>query len=188
MSATEIQIDLSVEEIAERPSPIAWALDHCRRYPLGAVGALIVLVMIFMAVFADVIAPYDPEVNSFEHMLQPPSLQFLLGTDDFGRDIFTRIIYGSRTALFVGFVAAFVGATAGLVLGVASAYFGGWFDLVLQRIMDIVMAFPLIIMALAVVAVLGSRIDKVIIAITIPFIPMSARVVRSNALPSREIP
>ena len=188
MSVLHKQIDLSAEEIAERPSPIAWVLDHVRRYPLGAAGALIVLVMIFMAVFAEVIAPYDPEINSFEHMLLAPSLQFLLGTDDFGRDIFSRIIYGSRTALFVGFVAAFVGATAGLVLGVASAYYGGWFDLVLQRIMDVIMAFPLIIMALAVVAVLGSGIDKVIIAITIPFIPMCARVVRSNALAIREIP
>ena len=102
--------------------------------------------------------------------------------------MFSRIIYGARTALFVGFVAAFVGATGGLILGVASAYYGGWFDLIVQRIMDVFMAFPLIIMALAVVAVLGTGIDKVIIAITIPFIPQCARVVRSNALAIREIP
>jgi peptide/nickel transport system permease protein len=188
MSVSEIQLKASVGEIAERPSWMAVVLDHIRRYPLGAAGALIVLVMIFMATFAELVAPYDPELNAFEYMLQPPSLQFLLGTDDFGRDIFSRIIYGSRTALFIGFVAAFVGATAGLVLGVASAFYGGWFDLVLQRIMDVVMAFPLIIMALAVVAVLGSGIDKVIIAITIPLIPMCARVVRSSALAIREIP
>jgi peptide/nickel transport system permease protein len=112
----------------------------------------------------------------------------LLGTDDFGRDIFSRIIYGARTALFVGFVAAFIGATGGLILGVASAYFGGWLDLLVQRIMDVFMAFPLIILALAVVAVLGPGIDKVIIAITIPFIPQCARVVRSSALAIREIP
>ena len=188
MSMSEIQRDLSAEKIAERPSRIAVVLDYVRRYPLGAAGAMVVLAMLFMAVFADVIAPYDPEENSFEHMFSPPSLQFLLGTDDFGRDIFSRIIFGSRTALFVGFVAASVGATAGLVLGVASAYFGGWVDLVLQRVMDVFMAFPLIIMALAVVAVLGTGIDKVIIAITIPFIPMCARVVRSSALAIREIP
>ena len=163
-------------------------LGSIRRYPLGAAGAVVVLVMIFLALFAELIAPYDPEANSFEHMLTAPNMQFLLGTDDFGRDIFSRIIYGARTALFVGFVAAFIGATGGLVLGVASAYFGGWFDLIVQRVMDVFMAFPLIIMALAVVAVLGTGIDKVIIAITIPFIPQCARVVRSNALAIREIP
>ncbi len=185
---TEIPVDAQTGELAERQPFLSVCFDLIRRQPLGAAGAVVVLVMLFMAVFADVIAPYDPEADAFEYMFQPPSLQFLLGTDDFGRDIFSRIVFGARTALFVGFVAAFVGATAGLVLGVASAYFGGWFDLVLQRIMDIVMAFPLIIMALAVVAVLGSGIDKVIIAITIPFIPMCARVVRSSALAIREIP
>ena len=188
MSVSEIRLKPGAAEIAERPSWIAVFFDHIRRYPLGAAGALIVLVMIFLSIFADQVAPYDPEINAFEHMFNPPSLQFLLGTDDFGRDIFSRIVHGARTALFVGFVAAFVGATAGLVLGVASAYYGGWFDLIMQRVMDVIMAFPLIIMALAVVAVLGSGIDKVIIAITIPFIPMCARVVRSSALAIREIP
>ena len=186
MTVPHIQVD--AVELAERPPWTVVIFGLIRRYPLGAAGALVVIVMIAMALFADVIAPYDPEANAFEHMFTPPGLQFLLGTDDFGRDILSRIIYGARTALFVGFVAAFVGATAGLVLGVASAYFGGWFDLLLQRVMDVFMAFPLIIMALAVVAVLGPGIDKVIIAITIPFIPQCARVVRSSALAIREIP
>ena len=121
-------------------------------------------------------------------MLVPPSADFWFGTDAFGRDILTRIIYGARTALFVGFTAAFVGATAGLVLGVASAYFGGLFDLIFQRVVDVVMAFPLIVLALAVVATLGAGTVNVIIAITIPFIPQCARVVRSSALAIREIP
>ena len=185
---TASEFELPTTEIAERASWTAVVLDHIRRFPLGAAGAFVVLIMILMAVFADVVAPHDPEANAFEYMLSPPSLQFWLGTDDFGRDILSRIIYGARTALFVGFVAAFIGSAAGLVLGVASAYFGGWFDLVVQRIMDIFMAFPLIILALAVVAVLGPGIDKVIIAITIPFIPLCARVVRSSALSIREIP
>ena len=188
MTAPDIQVETDAVELAERPPWTVVIFGLIRRYPLGAAGALVVIVMIAMALFADVIAPYDPEANAFEHMFTPPGLQFLLGTDDFGRDILSRIIYGARTALFVGFVAAFVGATAGLVLGVASAYFGGWFDLLLQRVMDVFMAFPLIIMALAVVAVLGPGIDKVIIAITIPFIPQCARVVRSSALAIREIP
>ena len=186
MTAPHIQVD--AVELAERPPWTVVIFGLIRRYPLGAAGAFVVIVMIVMALFADVIAPYDPEENSFEHMFTPPGLQFLLGADDFGRDLFSRIIFGARTALIVGFVSAGVGATAGLILGVASAYFGGWFDLLLQRVMDVFMAFPLIIMALAVVAVLGPGIDKVIIAITIPFIPQCARVVRSSALAIREIP
>lgn len=163
-----------------------WLL--CRRQPLGLFGALIVLIMILMAIFAETISPYDPEANNFEFMLSSPNAQFWLGTDQFGRDLLTRIIYGARTALFVGFVAATFGAGFGLVLGVASAYFGGLTDLIVQRVMDVIMAFPLIILALAVVATLGNGIENVIIAITIPFIPQCARVVRSSALAIREIP
>ncbi len=159
-----------------------------RKQPLGTAGAVVVLLMIFAAVFAPQLAPYDPEANSFENMLVPPSAEFLLGTDQFGRDLFSRIIYGARTALFVGFVCAILGSFGGLVLGVASAYFGGLFDLVTQRIIDVFMAFPLIIMALAIVAIFGTGTDKVIIAITIPFIPRCARVVRSSALQIREMP
>jgi peptide/nickel transport system permease protein len=121
-------------------------------------------------------------------MTEAPSLAHWLGTDQFGRDLLSRIIYGARTALIVGLTSAFIGGTAGLVLGVASAYFGGLIDLVLQRVFDIVMAFPLIIMALAVVAIFGTGVQNVIIAITIPLIPRCARVVRSSALAIREIP
>ena len=163
-------------------------MTNARKHPLGAFGAGIVIVMVFMAGFADIVTAFDPELNSFENMLTPPGDPYYLGTDQFGRDVLTRIIYGSRTALFVGLTAAFFGSVIGLVLGVASAYFGGRFDLILQRVMDVFMAFPLIIMALAIVATLGPGTENVIIAITIPFIPQCARVVRSNALAIREIP
>ena len=162
--------------------------DFIRNQPLGAAGGAIVILMIVAAIFADFITVYDPEQISFEAMLVPPQWAYPLGTDNYGRDILTRVIYGARTALFVGFVAAFVGSFIGLVLGVASAYFGGTFDLIFQRVMDVFLAFPLIILALAVVAVLGTGTENVIIAITIPFIPQCARVVRSNALAIREIP
>ena len=163
-------------------------IDMIRRQPLASAGGLVVLIMIFATIFANFLTPYDPEAASWVNQLTPPSAEFWLGTDAFGRDILTRIIYGARTALFVGFTAAFVGATGGLILGVASAYFGGRFDIICQRLVDIVMAFPLIVLALAVVATLGASTVNVIIAITIPFIPQCARVVRSSALAIREIP
>ena len=163
-------------------------IDLIRRQPLASAGGLVVLIMIFATIFANFLTPYDPEAASWVNQLTPPSAEFWLGTDAFGRDILTRIIYGARTALFVGFTAAFVGATGGLILGVASAYFGGRFDIICQRLVDIVMAFPLIVLALAVVATLGASTVNVIIAITIPFIPQCARVVRSSALAIREIP
>ena len=111
--------------------------DLMRRQPLGTAGAFVVVLMVLATIFAEVLSPYDPEMISFESMLVPPSVDHWMGTDAFGRDILTRIIYGARTALFVGFTAAFVGSTLGLILGVASAYFGGLFDLVVQRLVDI---------------------------------------------------
>ncbi len=176
------------EEVAERKGLLKTAFHFIRRQPLGAGGGLIVLVMILAAVFADFVAPYDPIENAFDKMHLAPSAEHILGTDQFGRDLFSRIVYGARTALFVGFTCAFVGGFLGLVLGVTSAYFGGLFDLIFQRVMDVFMAFPLIIMALAVVSIFGTGTQNVIIAITIPFIPRCARVVRSSALALREIP
>ena len=162
--------------------------DLARRQPLGTAGAFVVVLMATAAATAGILTPFDPERASLQHMLTPPGGQFLMGTDEFGRDILTRVLYGARTALFIGLVSAFVGATAGLIIGVASAYFGGLFDLIVQRIVDIFLAFPLIIMALAVVATLGPGVQNVIIAIIVPFIPQCARVVRSSALSIREIP
>ena len=187
MSTPEIYVEADDLLGAHKPWWVKlWSL--CKSQPLGAAGALVVITMIVLAVFAEYISPYDPELNAFEHMLEAPNADFWFGTDQFGRDILTRLIYGARTALFVGFTCAFVGGFGGLVLGVASAYYGGTFDLIVQRIMDVFMAFPLIILALAVVATLGTGVENVIIAITIPFIPQCARVVRSSALSIREIP
>jgi peptide/nickel transport system permease protein len=160
----------------------------CRRNPLGAAGGVVIIVMLFVAAFADIIAPYDPVANAFDRMHMPPGLENWLGTDQFGRDVFSRIVYGARTALLVGFASSFFGAFVGLVLGVASAYFGGKIDLIVQRVLDVFMAFPLIILALAVIAIFGTGAQNIILAITIPFIPRCARVVRSSALAIRELP
>ena len=159
--------------------------DFIRRRPLGAFGALLILVMIVAAVFAPVIAPYDPLQVSFKDLLLPPSGAHLVGTDAFGRDVFSRLIFGSQTALLVGFSASLVGSSVGLLLGVVGAFFGGRIDQLIQRSMDVLLSFPLIVLAIAVVAALGGgegKLSNVIIAITIPIIPRVARVIRSSAL------
>jgi len=182
---------LETADLVEPTSHRRWAAavrDFVRRRPLGAAGAVIVLVMLLVAVTATVIAPYDPLAVDFGAMLGPPSTEHWLGTDAFGRDVLSRIIYGSRTALIVGFGAAFFGATAGAILGVASAYFAGRIDLYLQRVMDIFISFPLIILALAMVAILGNNLPNLITAITIPMVPRAALVIRSSALSVREMP
>jgi peptide/nickel transport system permease protein len=163
-------------------------VDFCRRRPLGAIAAGIIVVMLVVAVAAPLIAPYDPLAVDFGAMLAAPSGEHWLGTDSFGRDVLSRLIYGSRTALLVGFGASIIGATLGALLGVASAYFAGRVDLYLQRVMDIFISFPLIILALALVAILGNSLPNLITAITIPMIPRCALVIRSSALSIREMP
>ncbi len=162
--------------------------NFARRWPLGAAGAAIIVLMIGCAVLAAFIAPYDPLETDFAAQFSPPTTAHWLGTDAFGRDLLSRLIYGSRTALLVGFSAAFMGATLGALLGVASAYFGGRIDLLVQRLVDIFLAFPIIILALAVVSILGTGVSNVIMAITLPMIPNCARVVRSSALSVRQMP
>ena len=179
---------LADAEAERKRSLLHKALSFPRRQPLGTVGLVIVVTMLGAGLLAGWIAPYDPEENDFNAMMQAPSWLHLLGTDQLGRDILSRLVYGARSALVVGFTAAFAGGVIGLVLGVASAYFGGWFDLVFQRVLDVMMAFPLIILALAVVAVFGTGVSNVILAITIPLVPRCARVVRASALGIREIP
>ncbi len=186
--AVAVPADIEAELAAARlPFGKAFA-KWVRNQPLGAASGVAVIIMILIALFAAQLAPYDPVEANYGDMTAPPSADYWLGTDQFGRDLLSRIIWGARTALFIGFTSAILGATAGLVLGVTSAYFGGWFDLLFQRVMDVFLAFPLIIMALAVVAIFGTGPENVIIAITIPFIPRCARVVRSNALTIREMP
>jgi peptide/nickel transport system permease protein len=175
-------------EAAPRPTRLMQLRRFVVENPLGAAGAAVVVVMVVMAMFADAVTTYDPTANDFGAMLEAPSGAHWLGTDQYGRDLYTRIVFGARTALLIGFVSAFVGGTLGLVLGVSSAYFGGRFDLLLQGAMDVLMAFPLIILALAVVSIFGTGAVNVIIAITLPFIPRCARVVRSSALAVRETP
>jgi len=163
-------------------------LRFARERPLGAVGAVIIVIMILAALLAGLIAPFDPLVTNYTAMLQAPSWLHWFGTDSFGRDVFTRIIYGSRTALWIGFASSLLGATLGAIIGVSSAYFGGRIDLILQRFMDLLLSLPLIILALVVVSLLGSGMTNVILAITVPMVPRCALVLRSSALALREMP
>jgi peptide/nickel transport system permease protein len=179
---------LPTEGSGAQPRWLKAVLRFARQKPLGTAGAVVVLFMAAIAVLAEFIAPYDPVENNYVAMLQAPSLEHWLGTDAFGRDVMSRIIYGSQTALLIGLAASFLGATLGAVIGVTSAYFGRKVDLVIQRLIDIVMSFPIIVLALAVVAVLGSGLTNLILAISIPFVPRAARVVRSSALSIREMP
>jgi peptide/nickel transport system permease protein len=185
-SSTDAPLQISAET-----GPSHWLAGlgtFARRWPLGAAGVVIILLMIGSAIFASFIAPYDPLETDFAAQFSPPTMAHWLGTDAFGRDLLSRIIYGSRTALLVGFASAFMGATLGAMLGVASAYFGGRIDLVVQRLVDIFLAFPIIILALTVVSILGTGVSNVIMAITMPMIPNCARVVRSSALAVRQMP
>lgn len=162
--------------------------DFMKRRPLGTVGAVIIILMIGAAVFADAVAPYGPHEGEFTGLPTPPDGKHLLGTDSFGRDVFSRLIYGSQTALLVGFSSSLVGSTLGLILGVVGAYFGGKVDEIIQRLMDVLISFPLIVIAIAVVAALGPGTTNVIVAVTLPVIPRVARVVRSSALAIVQMP
>src|SRR5262245_43151633 len=154
--------------------------------PLGAAGAAIILGMLLVACFARAMAPYDPYLGDYGQQFMRPSAEHWFGTDEFGRDILSRIMHGARIALFVGFSASFAGCTIGLLLGVTSAYVGGKVDLLLERLMDILLAFPQLILALAIASILGPAVPNVVIAIAIPIIPRAARVTRATALAVKE--
>jgi peptide/nickel transport system permease protein len=159
-----------------------------RRYPLGTVGAVIVLTFVLTAVFANFIAPFDPTSTDAKASLAPPGGTFWLGADFMGRDMFSRIVYGARISLAVGMGATLMGGLLGVSIGLMSGYLGGAFDLVTQRLMDIMQSLPLLVMALVMAAALGPSLENTIIAIAIPLVPSVARVVRSSTLSLREQP
>jgi peptide/nickel transport system permease protein len=175
------------------PRPRSAVMEFCRQQPLGAVSFVIIVAMMFGGIFSNLVAPYDPLDIDFSAILTAPSAEHWFGTDAYGRDILSRIIFGSRTALVIGFTSSFLGSVIGAVLGIASAYFGGRVDDWIQRVMDILLAFPIIVLALVVVASLRAAIVfgidiNLIVAIAIPIIPRVCRVVRAAALTIRVMP
>tara|TARA_B100001057_G_scaffold47823_1_gene42606 strand:+ start:3709 stop:4602 length:894 start_codon:yes stop_codon:yes gene_type:complete len=160
----------------------------CQRYPLGAIGSFIVFIVVFAAVFADFVAPYDPTTTSAKMSLSPPGSDMLFGGDMMGRDVLSRIIHGARISLAVGIGSTVLGGLLGTIIGLMCGYWMGLFDLLIQRIIDMMQALPLLVMALVMAASLGPSLENTIIAISIPLVPQVARVIRSNVLSLRELP
>lgn len=163
------------------------SLRRFLRYkPLGALGGAIILAMIVVALFAPLLAPYDPYELRVPHMFTPPGREFWLGTDEYGRDLLSRLLYGARISLYIGLLAVGLGTTSGALVGLVSGYCGGRTDFVLQRLMDWLLAFPTLVLALAIVAALGQSTANVILAVAVVIVPTAARVIRATVLTVRE--
>jgi len=149
------------------------------------VGLAIVIVLTLVAIFAPVIAPYDP-VQQTRDGLHPPGAKYLMGTDKFGRDIFSRVVFGSRISLRIGLVSVAIGGTIGLITGLLGGYYGGRTDAAVVMFIDALLAFPGILLALAIVSVMGTGINKVMVAVGIAAVPAYARLVRGSVLSAKE--
>jgi ABC-type dipeptide/oligopeptide/nickel transport system permease subunit len=160
--------------------------DTLKRKPLGSISAALIVVLVLTAIFADVLAPYDPLLTAPEIRLQAPSRAHPFGTDDIGRDVLSRVIHGSRISLWVGLLAVGIGTAAGMVIGLVSGYFEGRLDLILQRIMDAIQAIPGLVLALAIVSVLKPSTTNAMIAIAMVIIPGNARIVRGAVLSAKQ--
>ena len=167
----------------------AWrpAVHFAARKPLGAFGAAVAIILIVVAIFAPLVATHDPHKTDYRSLFTAPSSEAWFGTDDVGRDVYSRVIYGSRISLYVGLVSSLVGCTIGLLVGITSVHFGGITDLVIQRVVDAMMAFPLLILAIGIMSTLGASLENVIIALSVAFIPSTARILRSQALAIKEM-
>ncbi|MCX6021333.1 MAG: ABC transporter permease [Chloroflexi bacterium] len=176
----------ALERFRQRPTGMAafWigTVRFLKTKPLGAFGAALVLLMIFCAVFADIVAPQDPLALNPPYKLMAPNAYFLFGTDELGRDLLSRIIYGARSSMQAGFAVLIGGTMLGAVIGVSTGYFGGLYDLLMQRVMDAFFAFPLIVLAMGIVAMLGQSFWNVVIALSVVLIPGIARVLRGSTL------
>lgn len=157
-----------------------------RKQRLGLIGGGILCMLLLVALLAPVLAPYDPLAQDLYKRLQPPSIDHWFGTDDFGRDILSRIVYGSRISLRIGLIAISLALTGGTLFGLVAGYRGGMVDMLIMRLMDLMLAFPSILLAIAIVAVIGPGIENAILAVSIVLVPQFARLVRSSVLTVRE--
>ncbi|MBD2104041.1 ABC transporter permease [Leptolyngbya sp. FACHB-261] len=167
-------------------SPSRKALQTLLRNPIAVVGGLILLLFILIALFAPPIAPYGYETTDLANRLSPPNSRHWFGTDDLGRDTFSRVVYGSRVSLQVGVFAVLGASALGTLLGSVAAYYGGWADLIISRVFDILLAFPSVLLAIAVVSALGPSLQNALAAIAIINVPTFGRLVRGQVLRVRE--
>jgi ABC-type dipeptide/oligopeptide/nickel transport system permease subunit len=166
-----------------RPKASAWRRFRrtVRRHPLGSIGGALILALVLIAIFAPIIAPYEPTAQIGKR-LQPPSREFILGTDQLGRDVFSRIIYGSRVSLYVGVIAVGLALVIGVPIGLLAGYLGGRFDNVSMRFIDLLLAFPALVLAIVLAGLLGPSITNAMIAIGIVYAPRFTRVARGSVL------
>jgi len=170
-----------LEETAGRRSLLRRALKH----PLVVTGSIVVLVLAIVAVFGHWLAPFDPTGMDFSSRFAPPSWVHPFGTDDFGRDVFSRVLYGAAVSFKVAFIAVGISGTVGVLLGLLAGFLGGWIDEVVMRLMDILFAFPAVLLAITVMAILGRGVGNAMVAIAIVYIPIFARVTRGAVISVR---
>jgi len=171
--------------VAPRPKGAA-AGRWIRRHPAGALSALVLAGVLLASGLAAFVSPHDPYAQDYDALMRPPGGPYALGTDYLGRDVLSRTLYGGRTSLFISLAAIAAGTVAGTVIGLASGFYGGWLDGIVQRVVDVMMALPSIILALALMAVLGPRTENVILAIATIIVPSLSRIVRGTVLQLRE--
>src|SRR5699024_1495398 len=176
-------------EAAKVSSPIKDVWRIFRKNKLAVVGATILAVFILIAIFAGVIAPEgidDQKMGDADALLQKPSADYWFGTDEFGRDILSRVMHGARLSLWVGFVSVIGSVIVGVILGIMAGYYGRWLDILISRIFDIMLAFPSILLAIAIVAMLGPSLQNALIAIALVHVPIFGRLIRSTVLSLKE--
>ncbi len=171
-----------VRSLSARRGRMGRILRLARKQPVGTISLIVILLMIVMAVFAPLIAPYDPTLTSPREKLQGTSAAHLMGTDNLGRDVFSQIVYGARTSLWAGVSATVFGTILGSLIGMASGYAGGRIDMVIQRCMDALQALPLIVLLLVVVVAVGPSLWNIVWALSIGILPAAGRIIRGNAL------
>lgn len=185
---------MTIREALETTKPLGKAtrtpremyLKRFRTSPLCIIGSLLLALLIFLAAFGPLLAPNDPILVNTPDRFTAPGSDYYFGTDEFGRDIFSRVLYGARIAVQVGMVSVVVAFLGGIVLGLISGYYGGWVDTVLSRLLEIWLSFPDILFVIAVVAILGPSLNTVILALGFLSIPAYARIVRGSVLSARE--
>ncbi|MEC8856448.1 MAG: ABC transporter permease [Chloroflexota bacterium] len=190
-SDTAETVDLA-DQVRAKPTGLAAIYsgikDFARRKPMAFGGAIVLIAAVLLAIFADVIAPHEAtDIGVGGRFMGPGAEGTPLGTDQLGRDIYSRLIYGSRISMYVGIMSVVIGISLGTLIGIASAYVGGWTDILVQRLVDALMGFPPIILALGLMAALGASVNNVVIALVVILVPGATRVIRSQALSIKEL-